>query len=85
MTGVDFLVMDDIVANLVTSPSGVGEVSQGVDVSSEHGHGHLGDVRERENVGSPLLVPVKEVQVVVGVDLETVLPQVLSVVKDGLD
>ena len=85
VAGVDLLVMDDVVANLVTSPSGVGKVSQGIDVSSVDSHGHPGNVWEWEKVGSPLLVPVKEVLVVVGVDLEAVLPQVLGVVEDGLD
>jgi len=85
VAGVDFLVVDDVVANLVTSPSGVGEVGQDVDVAGIHGHGHIGDVLKSVESRGPLLVSVEQVLVVVGVDLEAVLLQVLGVVKDGFD
>jgi hypothetical protein len=77
--------MHDVVAELVTGPSGVSKVGKFVDGAGIHGNGHIGDVLESVEGRGPLLLRVDPVQVVVRVDLEAVLLQILGIMKDGFD
>ena len=80
MTSMDLLVVDNVVTNLVPSPLSINLIGQGVLNTFEHGDRDSADVGKRDQVSLPLLVPLKEVIVVVGVDLEAILPQVLRIV-----
>ena len=83
MTGMDLLVMDDVVADLVAGPLSVRGVRQDVLDSSKHSDRHSADVLERDQVS--LSLATNDVCVVFSIDLEAVLFHVLSVVQDSLD
>ena len=85
MTSMDLLVMDNIVANLVPGPLGIGGVGQDVLDTCEDSDGDSVDVLERDQVCRPLLVGVDQICVVVREDLESILLQVLRVVQNGLN
>ena len=80
VTGVDLLIMDDVVADLVSGPLGIRSVSQDVLDTGEHGNWHGVDVLERNEVC--LALPSNDVIEVVRPDLEAILFQVLRVVQD---
>ena len=82
VTGMDLLVMDNIVADLVASPLSIRGVRQNVLDSREDSHGDRVDVLERNQVS--LALAADDIRIVVSEDLEAVLLQVLSVVEDGL-
>ena len=83
VTGMDLLVMDDVVADLVAGPLSVRGVSQDVLDTSKHSDRHSADVLERDQVG--LSLATDDVCVVVSIDLEAILFHILSVVQNGLD
>lgn len=83
VTGMDLLVVDNIVADLVASPLGIRGIRQNILDAREDSHGHSVDVLERDQVS--LALAANDIRVVVSEDLEAVLFQILSVVKDGLD
>ena len=84
MAGKDFFVMNDVVADLVTSPLAVGQVSQNVSSAREHSNWDL-DVLKRDQVSLTLLFAMDQVGVVVCPDLEAVFLDVLCVVQDRLN
>lgn len=84
MASEDFLVMNDVVADLVTSPLAVRQVSQNVSSAREHSNWGL-DVLKGDQVSLTLLFAMDQVGVVVCPDLEAVFLDVLSVVQDRLN
>ena len=83
VTGVDLLVVDNVVTDLVAGPLSISGVRQDVLNASEHGDGHSADILKWDQVGLPLAA--NDVIVVVSVHLETVLFQVLGVVQNRFD
>ena len=83
VTGMDLLVMDDVVADLIAGPLSVRGVRQDVLDTSKHSDRHSADVLERDQVG--LSLSTDDVCVVVSEDLEAILFHILSVVQDSLD
>ena len=83
VTGMDLLVMDDVVADLVAGPLSVRGVRQDVLDTSKHSDRHSADVLEGDQVG--LSLATDDVCVVVSIDLEAILFHILSVVQDSLD
>lgn len=80
VTGMDLLVIDNIVTDLVPSPLRISEISENVLDSCEHSHRHSTDVLKRDQVSLLLLTVLEDVRVVVGPDLEAVFSQVLCIV-----
>ena len=85
VTGMDLLVMHDVVTDLVTSPLSVSGVGKDVLNTGEHGDRHSADVLQWDQISVLLLIVLEDVCVVVSENLETVLAQVLSIVQNGLD
>ena len=83
VTGMDLLVMDNIIADLVASPLSIRGIRQNILDAGEDSDRHRVDVLERDQVS--LTLASDDIRVVVSKHLEAVLFQVLSVVKDGLD
>jgi len=82
MTGLDLLVVDDTLTNLVTGPLCIPRVTDRVILADKHGNRDR-DVFKRNKVGltlglEPLVVGIRP-------DLESVLPHILRVVQDIFD
>ena len=85
MASQDFLVVNDVVTDLVASPLAVFQVSQNVGSAREHRNWDSLDVLERDQVRLPLLFAMDQVGVVVCPNLEAVFLDILSVVQDRFD
>ena len=83
MTSLNLFVMDDVVADLIASPTGVSNISERVLRSCEHSDRHISDIGELKLCS--LSLSSEDVSVVISEHLESVFFQVLSVVQDGLD
>ena len=83
MAGLNLFVVDDVVSNLIASPTRVSKISKRVFSSCEHSDGHISDIREL--IQGSLSLSSDDISVVISENLEAILFQVLSVMQDGLD